>query len=52
MSQVSPRAVPKWPVVNFIANRFDFDMTSLLVGLGAGAAVTYLILKFVLKKKI
>jgi hypothetical protein len=52
MSFVRPRAVPKFPVVNFQQVFAAIDPVSIAVGLGGGALLFYVIQKFVLKKCI
>jgi len=52
MSINSPRAVPKWPVVNFQNVFAGIDPLSVAIGLGGGLAIFYVIQKFVLKRCI
>jgi hypothetical protein len=52
MSQQGQRAVPKWPVVNFNKVFAAIDPISVVVGLGGGLALFYIVQKFVLKRCI
>jgi len=52
MSFDRPRAVPRWPVVNFQKAFAAIDPLSVVVGIGGGAALFYVLQKFVLKRCI
>ncbi len=52
MSEYRPRAVPKWPIINFQQVFAGIEPLSVAIGVGGGLAIFYVIQKFVLKKCI